>query len=207
MNYKKIKSPYYSKTLLELAKTDDYLLLSKIYPFCDEKICNEIKSAWSGWKWEKDINQFQDYMELVLQELIRINQEIEQDVLKQLDTLKIEGRIITPNIYDSTIQALAVLYINDKICMRDQVKECIQDSGNEMLKWLIDTDEYDYKKFDPSWLNMATDSLLESLAKSEKSRRQITKCIKNIYLHSNLSKDILDKYFKFFVADAVNTEE
>ena len=100
-----------------------------------------------------------------------------------------------------------MLYINDKICMRDQVKECIQDSGNEMLKWLIDTDEYDYKKFDPSWLNMATDSLLESLAESEKSKRKITKCIKNIYLHSNLSKDILDKYFKFFVADAVNTEE
>lgn len=206
-SYKKINSSYYSKTLQELAKTDDYAMLARISPFCDERICDEIKSTCTRWKWGKDINQFPCYMELVLQELIPVNQEIEEDVLGKLDTLKREGIIITPNTYDSTIQSLAVLYINDKIYMRDQVKEGIQKSGNEILKWLVDTDEYDYKKFDLSWLGKATDSLLKSLAKSEKSRRQITKCIKNAYLDSNLDKDILDKYFKFFVEDTVNTEE
>lgn len=206
-SYKKINSSYYSKTLLELAKTDDYAMLAKIYQNCDERICKEIESTCTRWNWTKDINQFQCYKELVLQELIPVNQEIEEEILKKIDTLKMEGIIFIPDTYESTIQALAVLYINDKICMRDQVKECIQKSGNEILKWLVDTDEYDYKKFDLSWLGKATDSLLESLAKSEKSRRQITKCIKNAYLDSNLDKDILDKYFEFFVEDTVNTEE
>lgn len=93
---------------------------------------------------------------------------------------------------------LAVLFINDKIKLKEKVKEKIKKSGVPFFEWLIDTEDYNYEKFEVSWLENITETLLETIAKNENAKKEIRKCVKRAYLNGNRDKDLLKIYFKYF---------
>lgn len=195
--YKKIKEPYYSEALLKIVEMDNYIFLSKIYPICDVKIREKIEESCSKWKYES--GKIKEYESLVLCDLIAKNAEIEEDIIKGLDKTKTESNGIQPSPYEGLISSLTVLYLNDKICMVDKVKDKIKKSGIEFYEWVVDADNYDYKNFDVSWLKIASDSLLKTIADSKNAKEKISKFIRHVYLNGNDDKDLLKIYFKYFI--------
>ena len=201
--YKKIKKPYYSETLLKFVEMDDYIFLSKLYSMCDKKICKKIEETCSKWKYEKE--QVDVYEALVLCGLTEKNSEIEKDIIKRLDKIKKESEGIQPSPYEELISSLTVLYLNDKICMVNKVKDKIKESRMDFYEWVVDVDNYDYKNFDVSWLKIATDSLLKTIADSTNAKKEISRVVRRAYLNGNDDKDLLKIYFKYFVDENINS--
>ena len=197
--YKQIRKPYYSDTLLELVKKDDYSMLTKLYIASDDTIRKEIKKTCTHWKWENNVNQVECYKDLVLNDIIKANSKVEKDLLEQL---KVTRKSTPPDIlspYDIIVQALSVLYVNEKVELTEQIEKTIKDSGNEMSKWLIDIKNYDYNNFDVSWLEMSTKQLLKAIANCEIANKEICKKIRDKYMRGDVDKKILSIYFKYFV--------
>ena len=113
--YKQIRKPYYSDTLLELVKKDDYSMLTKLYIASDDTIRKEIKKTCTHWKWENKVNQVECYKDLVLNDIIKANSKVEEDLLEQLKVIRksTPPDILSP--YDIIVQALSVLYVNKKL--------------------------------------------------------------------------------------------
>lgn len=197
--YQKIKNhPYYSETLMKFAEVEAYVELSHIYPFCDERVCANIKKTCSRWTWENNEKQIETYKSLALCGLTNISSKIEENILNSLNELKNDKVNRYPDPYEQSIGALAVLFINDKIKLKEKVKEKVKKSGIPFFEWLIDTENYNYEQFDVSWLENVTEPLLEIIAKSEKARKEIGKSVKRSCLKGKEDKDILRIYFTYF---------
>lgn len=201
--YKKIKIPYYSESLLKIVEMDDYIFLSKLYSICDKKIRRKIEETCSKWKYEQ--GQVDVYEALVLCGLTEKNFEIEEDIIKRLDKTQKESRGIQPSPYEELISSLTVLYLNDKICMVDKVRDKIKESGMDFYEWVVDVDNYDYKNFDVSWLKIATDSLLKTIVDSTNAKKEISRVVRCAYLNGNDDKDLLKIYFKYFVDENIDS--
>lgn len=201
--YKKIKTSYYSESLLKLAEMDDYIFLSKLYSICDKKIRKKIEETCSKWKYEK--GQVDVYEALVLCGLTEKKSEIEEDIIKRLDKTQKESEGIQPSTYEELISSLTVLYLNNKICMVGKVKDKIKESGIDFYEWVVDVDNYDYKNFDVSWLKIATDSLLKTIVDSTNAKKEISKVVRHAYLNGNDDKDLLKIYFKYFVDENIDS--
>lgn len=197
--YQKIKNhPYYSETLMKFAEVEAYVELSHIYQFCDERVCAKIKKTCSRWIWENNEKQIEEYKSLVLCGLTNISSKIEEDILNCLNELNNVKVNRYPDPYEQAIGALTVLFINDKIKLKEKVKEKVKKSGIPFFEWLIDIEDYSYEKFDVSWLENVTESLLEIVAKSEKARKEIGKGVKRSCLNGKEDRDILRIYFTYF---------
>lgn len=197
--YQKLKNhTYYSETLMKFVEVEAYVELSHIYPFCDERVCAKIKKTCSRWKWKNNGKQINTYEALALGGLTDISAKIEEDILNNLNEIKKDKVKRYPDPYERAIGVLAVLFINDKIKLKEKVKEKIKKSGVPFFEWLIDTEDYNYEKFEVSWLENITEALLETIAKNENAKKEIRKCVKRAYLNGNRDKDLLKIYFKYF---------
>ena len=196
--YKNIKEPYYSETLLLLARSMEYEILVNLYPFCNKNIQTEIETSLSGWKWENKYQQVSIYESLVLNDNLERNEKIEEDILDGLEELKKESRGIEPNLYEQVIGSITNLYLNDKICKKEEIKLAIKKSDNDVAKWLVEMDEYDYKSFHISWLDYCSEALLKTIALSPVVKKEISNKIREAYLNGNANKNMLKRYFEFF---------
>ena len=197
--YKQIDKSYYSDTLLELVKKDDYSMLTKLYMASDDTIRKEIKKTCANWKWENNDNQVECYKDLVLYDMIEADSKVEKDLLEQLKVIEKKTSSGILSSYDTIVQVLAILYLNNKVELTEQIEKMIKDSDNEMSKWLIDMENYDYNNFEVSWLEISTNSLLRSIAKCETAKKKICKKIRDRYMRGDVDKKILSIYFKYFV--------
>ena len=62
---------------MKFAEVEAYVELSHIYPFCDERVCANIKKTCSRWTWENNRKQIETYKSLALCGLTNINSKIE----------------------------------------------------------------------------------------------------------------------------------
>lgn len=196
--FKNNQKPYSSETLLTLASSEEYSILGEIYHFCDDVTKEKIRDSIKNWKWDKQNQQLDIYENIVLNDILEPNENIENDVLTTLDELKEKSQGVYPNQYSQVIGSLTNLYLSEKVCNKEKVKEAIGLSDISMFKWIIEADNFDYDNFNISWLNICSDKLLETLALQENARREISLKIKEANLNGNVSKDILNIYFKFF---------
>lgn len=196
--YQNMNQSYYSDSLLKFAETNEYMVLSQIYSFCDEKIRAKIKETCSKWKWKDAEMQICTYEALVLCDLTDMSPEIEEDILKNLSQIKKNSKGIFPNAYEQVIASLINLFLNNKICLIEKIKEAIKKSGFAFFEWLVDTTNYNYEEFDILWLKMAGESLLQTVAQNDYVKKEINKCVKNVYLSGSEDKDILKIYFQYF---------
>ena len=196
---KEVKEPYYSETLRLLAVSTEYDVLAKIYPFCNETIQNEIKHSIEGWKWGDDYQQVNTYESLVMNCDVEANENIEKFILDNLEELKIKCQRAFPSQYEQVIGSITNLYLNDKICMKEEIKEEIKKSGFEFYKWLVEMDEFDYEQFNILWLNRCSSGLLKTIAKFPNVKKGIAHKMKEAYLNGNANQDILKRYFEYFV--------
>lgn len=196
--YQDVNQSYYSDSLLKFAETNEYMVLSQIYSFCDEKIRAKIKETCSKWKWKDVEMQICTYEALVLCDLTDMSPEIEEDILNNLSQIKKNSKGIFPNAYEQVIASLINLFLNNKICLIEKIKEAIKKSGFAFFEWLVDTTNYNYEEFDILWLKMAGESLLQTVAQNDYVKKEINKCVKNVYLSGSEDKDILKIYFQYF---------
>ncbi len=196
--YKAMGTPYISKKLNLLVTSGEYNILSKIYPFVNEKNQECIKEIFDNWDWEKG-KQFDTYESLVANGIIDSKENIEKDILSDLKQVKLVSKQIKPNRYVRIIGLLTNLYLNDKIIMKKEVFDEISKSDIASYEWMIDVNNYNYKDFDVSWLSMCTNKFLETIASIPSVKDEISKKVKEAYLSNCIDNHILKRYFEYFV--------
>lgn len=55
------------------------------------------------------------------------------------------------------------------------------ESDDEMSKWLLDLNEFDYNKFESSWLLLCGDKLLKSIVENPEVKQNIISVYKKQY--------------------------
>ena len=88
--------------------------------------------------------------------------------------------------------------MNDKIINIDILKKMVYESDDEMSKWLIDLNKFDYNKFECSWLVLCGDKLLKAIVENPEVKHNIISAYKRQYDSlPQLDKvsDIIVKYF------------
>lgn len=199
--YRKVNKPYGSESLRMLVESKEIYFLCTLYSFCDESVQEIIKNKIKLWRWKKENNEIAIYERLLINDLIEMDDEIENDIIDSLPQLKEENKGHHPNAYEQAIGSLTNLYLNNKIINLEDVKIGIKQSGIPMYEWLVEVENYDYDKFDISWLGFCSDSLLKSIASFPTAKTGISNMVKRAYLNNNFDKTILQKYFEFFVGD------
>lgn len=196
---KKVEEEYISKDLLLLANSKDYDFLAGIYPFCAEAVQSKIQNSVSGWEWKNDYKQVEVYEKLVLNGNLEADESIEEYILTNLEQLKESSKGSSPNLYEQVISSITNLYLSDKICKKEEIKEAIKNSGIDVYKWIVEAENFDYEHFNIFWLNYCSSALLETITSFPIAKKRITSKIKEAYLSGGADKEILKKYFEFFV--------
>lgn len=197
--YKDMGIPYGSEEINALAVSSEYDILARIYPFVNDNVKDSIKLTFDNWKWKGDYTQFKTYESMVINDIFNCKKEVEKNILLNLETIKKNNEGSKPNIYEEIIGILVNLYLNDKILLKKEVFDVISKSGIAIYEWLIDVNNYDYESFNVSWLNICTRKLLETIAAVSNVREEIARKVKEAYTSNCIDKDILKKYFEYFV--------
>lgn len=197
--FKKVKEEYFSEDLISLANSRDYDILAGIYPFCDQVVQSEIQYSINEWKWKNDYTQVEIYEKFVLNGNLEADESIEEYILTNLEQLKEISKGSSPNLYEQVISSITNLYLSDKICKKEEIKEAIKNSGIDVYKWIVEAENFDYEHFNIFWLNYCSSALLETITSFPIAKKRITSKIKEAYLSGGADKEILKKYFEFFV--------
>ena len=107
-------------------------------------------------------------------------------------------QIIGGTNYIDILKELINLYLEDKIINVRFLKKMVYESDDEMSKWLLDLNNFDYNRFECSWLVLCGDQLLKSIVENQEVKKNIISVYKKQY--DSLSKtdkvnDIIVKYF------------
>lgn len=197
--YKDMSTPYDSEEMNALAVSCEYDILARIYPFVNDNVKESIKRTFDNWKWKGDNTQFKTYESMVINGIFDCKEEVEKNILINLEDIKKNSEGVKPNAYEQIIGMLTNLYLNDKIAMKKEVFDAISRSGIAIYEWLIDVNNYDYELFNVSWLNVCTNKLLETIAAVPNVREGISRKVKEAYTSNSIDKDILKRYFEYFV--------
>lgn len=124
------------------------------------------------------------------------DEDIEKDIIKNINELKEKCKGIQPNLYEQVIGSCVNLFLNNKVCMSDEIKCVINDSEFRIYKWLINMEEYNYEEFDVSWLGVCLDKLLQTMATTPIVKTKIVNKVSETYISGGLNKRLLDQFFK-----------
>ena len=96
------------------------------------------------------------------------------------------------------VKELVNLYLNDKLTNIDNLKNMVYETDDEMSKWLLNLNNFDYNKFECSWLVLCGGRLLKSIAENQEVKQNIISSYKKQYgylLEADKVNDIIIKYF------------
>lgn len=182
-------------------------LLFDAYPYLNNDSQIIIKENYHLWKpKERNVLEYFQYCEGVLAAVLDINQETEGEILlwisNMIDTVIKDDAPIMINYsisYIDVMHKMITLFLNDKILDIDSLKKIVEKSDDEMSKWLLDLDEFDYRKFQCSWLTLCSQSLIETIVKNETVKKNILKIYKEQYSVLNDRAQINEIIIKNFI--------
>ena len=191
----------------QLKKNDCIKTLFECYVYFDDKGQSIIRKAYEGWKPQNNlIEDYYQYCEGVLSGAIVNDADVETEMIIWLSAM-IENskkddhsniRYIGGLSYLSILKQLINLYLDNKIINVDNLKKVTYESDDEMSKWLLDLSEFDYNKFECSWLVFCGDKLLKSIVENPEVKQNIISAYKKQYdslSESDKVSDIIVKYF------------
>lgn len=195
-----VNDPYESDSLIQYLHSEDYEVLSEIYPYVAAKTKKEIQEICLKWKWDGELEKFSIYETMVLNEIITPRGNVEEQLLSALEKFKSNSEKRIPGSYESVIRSMVNLYINDKIIKKDEIKKVVEDSKIDEYVWLIDVELFSYESFNPEWLKKCTKRLLEIIVSISGVRKQIVERIRKTYMDGKADREILNIYFEYFAA-------
>lgn len=186
----------------QLAKPEKIDLIIGLYDKLGENAQKKIKEVISQWKPQSNAWDYCKYCEAILVGALEVNAEIESEIYDWIRTKmnsNQENGILLSNLdYKDVIKELTNLYLNKKIVDYDTLKKLIYDSSEELTKWLINMNDYDYSKFDCKWLETSNELLLEQIAQNPIAVKGILKAYKSQFetkaIGSEVTK-IINKHF------------
>lgn len=190
-----------------LVNDEQISLLFDIYPYLEEHSRLVITSKYSEWRPKSgDAEEYYEYCNALLVNVVKPNEETEQEIMQWISNM-IEAVVEEDNpliIIHKTVDHMDVLkqlinlFLNNKIMDKGLLKKVTEKSDDEMSKWLLDLDGFDYEKFKCSWLIMCHQGLLKTIVKNEFVRTSILKVYKEQYealVDSSKINDVIIKYF------------
>lgn len=188
----------------QLAKPEKIDLVIELYDKLGENSQKVIKEVISQWNPQSNAWDYCKYCEAVLVDALEHNEVFENEMFDWIKS-EMQNKHKTTDIlssskydYSDVINALTNLYLNNKIINHDTLKNLIYESSEELSKWLIDMNGYDYAKFDCKWLETSNELLLEQIAQNPIAVKGILKAYKSQFETKAISSEvtkIINKYF------------
>ena len=190
-----------------LIKKERRLLLFTCFPYLSDRGQALVKKNYEEWKPQSDsVRDYYQYCKGVLAEVIAANSDIENEIItwiaSMIESSKQESnsniRLVGGLDYLAVLQELINLYLKNKIINVDELKKTASKSYNEMFKWLLDLEAYDYSKFDCLWLTLCSDRLLQTIAENEVTKKSVILAYKEQYgsfPEADKVGEIIVKYF------------
>ena len=97
------------------------------------------------------------------------------------------------------LNIFANLYRADKIIDKNRFMAIVAESDDESVKWIVDVEHYDYKRFDLKWLTYCYDVFLNELGSSENVSKKIIDKFYEDYSEGKLEKNVVDKVIRYFL--------
>lgn len=191
----------------KLVEVEQRSLLFDLYTYLNNEAQSIVKDKYETWiPKSESIEEYIQYCDGVLANVLSPNEIIEKDilmwVLKTLETDNEEKKHII--LMCETIDHMDVLrqlinvYLSSKIINIELLRKVVYKSNDEMLKWLLDVNKYDYANFNCEWLTKCQDRLIELIVQNKIARKSIVNAYKKQYetLTNNAKiHDIIIEYF------------
>lgn len=179
-------------------------LLPVIYKFSSVSVKEIIKNYFSNWKEPDNSSGFDVYSNLVLFGVVSSNKMIETKMLNSYDELVTNINKRNKNVqvfpyYDPLESSLINLYLSDKIINKRRFKNIINKRNHDFFKWIIDTENFDYSKFELSWLLKISSDYIKELSKNDSIRHSILTVYKTKYGTEYIDKRITDRIVLYFL--------
>ena len=97
------------------------------------------------------------------------------------------------------LQQMINLFLDNKIIDVELLKNIVGKSDDEMSKWLLDLDNFDYTKFDCSWLTLCQQGLIDLIVANDIARKGILNNYKEQYDTLTDSTKITDIIVRNFI--------
>lgn len=172
-----------------LVDADYRSLLFEIYHYLGDKCQTAIKQKYKTWRPQKgNGNEYYQYCDGVLSAVIETNRGIEQEILQWIlkginsavedNVLKVMGHFCN---HIEMMKNMVNLFLSDKIYDIELLKSIVRKSDDEMSKWLLDLEGFDYRKFQCNWLILCHQGLIDLIAKNRTAREKIISVYKEQY--------------------------
>ncbi len=182
----------YSDTdkIQKLVGDDQRDLLFNSYQYLSDESKKIIKDVYIEWKPQNNNGkQYYQYCEGVLATALAPNIETEKNIMQWILTemeigVKEEGAVVIspkPVGHVEVLKQMINLYLDNKILDVKYLRDIVSKSDDEMSKWLLDLDNFEYKNFDCSWLLLCQQGLIEIIAKNDIARKSIVNIYKEQY--------------------------
>lgn len=184
---------------------DQYInLIADIYTCCDEPIKDIIRSAFLGWKCPDTGTGYNQYYNAVISGLIKSDSTIECKAFSYIKkSWNAKQKQQKKGIYSGggldLERSFANLYLQDLLINKESFKEIVNAQDDDVLKWLMDWINYDYTKFDASWLSQCSPQLLEKIATKPKVKKAIVNAYKEGYKKDATDPVITDIIIDHFI--------
>jgi hypothetical protein len=178
-----------------------------MYHYLNTECQVSIKEKYKTWRPQKsNAQEYYQYCDGVLSAAIESNREIEQEIMQWiLNGINTVVEDTTPIVFGHSINHIEVmknminLYLSDKINDIELLKSIVRKSDDEMSKWLLDLDGFDYGKFQCKWLTLCHQGLIDLIAGNRIARESIIRVYKEQYGSLTDSTKINDIIIKNFV--------
>ena len=197
--YSQANNKYYSPALLKIAKSVNYDILGSIYSFVSKRIQNQIRHSIKKWEWKDSLKDIEVYEKLVLNNLVEPNENVEEYVLENIDSLKNVNLKSYPDFYQQVIGSLLNLFLNDKIINKEEIIIAIKKSGYQVYLWLADPKKYNYEDFNINWLKLCSKKLLETMSEDEEIKNNILRTVRENVKVEKIDNESMKLILEYFV--------
>lgn len=191
----------------KLVEVDLRTLLFDSYHYLNSESQHIIKENYKSWKPQTgSAVEYYQYCDGVLSAAIETNKDIENEILQWISSMiETVFEKDSPILLNHSINHMDVmkhminLFLNDKIIDVELLKNVVEKSDDEMSKWLLDLEGFDYAKFNCSWLKLCKQKLLDSIVENEIAKKSILNIYKRQYGTLTESEKINDIIINNFI--------
>lgn len=175
-------------------------ILASIYSLVDEKMQEKIKNVAKNQISEISADNFYHAYLLLYNRVIDIDDSLEKDILEYITNLKDDRKTTHPSKYDTALRCITNLCIGDLLKNREIFSNIIRQSGDDFLEFVIDPNNFDFKKFKLNWLKHVQSNFLNELRQNEKILQLIRHKITQKYQEDYMDEDdmIMKIFFEYF---------
>lgn len=194
--------------IIQLIKDNQMSMLIDMYVYLSDEAQKIVSDEYETWSPETDsLEEYSQYCSGLLAGALSSNKSIEKEIMLWLlrmiennsDEEKSVMMVCVSLDYKDVLRQLVNLYLKSKINDIELLRQVVFECDDEMLKWLLDMDTYDYEKFDCRWLTKFQQLLIELIAKNEVAKNGIINAYKKQYENITNKEYINDIIVKNFI--------